>query len=597
MVLRLFSVLVLLLSFSLWGNGNSAALTARLKRLGNKPTPAQLAEVVSRCVADADYDQVAATVSAILKRQLDAAPLRQLGSERRKALTALADTWWLLRLNRPAARRLRALQDDAFRSWLFGSARRSGDLLDHLALRFAEQPALLDDYPRVLDALHRLFLHAGADRLARFWDVALALALVFDCAERPPLHPQMGPQRPDATPDLGRRFDYFVTVLTSKEAPYRRGELSIPELTFVVDTPLPVSELEWAREHVRMTAPERLFHSIRYDQGRVARGVFDWPHGPYFLSLIRKLGGICTDQAYFTVMALRAHGYPAILFVGQGRRGGHAWVAYRQPRKGWVTNIGRFKEDRFTTGHALHPQTAEPFNDHLLPLICDSSPEAQRAEGLARLAALLVMSGHARAARLIAEQATAIRPPCLLAWEVRLSLTDNVSELIKLLERQAVAFKDYPDLVQEFRLQQADMLRRKGQSQAANRILQKQTERAGKRDDLAADATLAHINAALQEGKHQQARKLFEEFLKDYKEEAAKLHGYVLLYLEMTRQTQQTAEALRFMKTFVRSAKRHFERLAGSDPRFKNWDDLLLIQALENHGDTKQAEKLRRKLN
>ncbi|MGN0880647.1 MAG: hypothetical protein ACI4WT_14500 [Oligosphaeraceae bacterium] len=574
-----------------------ADLASRIRKLGPRPTGAQLGAVLAAKPPETPADQREArgTLAELLQRQLDATPLGQLSADRRRSLTTLADALWLLLLNQREDCRA-TLQDTAFRRWLLASPQRTADLLANLAIRFDQQLTLLDNYPRVLDLLRQLYRHAGPQEAERHWPLMLALALVWDTPDRTPLHHQMGPQPPDATPDLPRRFDFFRRTLDSRDAPFRPGQLSIAELTFVVDTPLPVDELEWVRENVRLQSPERLFHAIRYDQERLARAAWQWPYGPYTLPAIRQLGGICTDQAYFTVITLRALGYPAILFAGEGRRGGHAWVACLQPRKGWVTDIGRFKDDRYTTGEAVHPQTGVRFNDHLLPLVCDRSPKARQADALARLAAILTLAELPRHARLLVEQAITLHPTSTLAWDVRAHLADDATELTKLLERQANAFRDFPDLVQEFRLRQARILRLRGHTAAADRILQQQTRRAGKRDDLAADAALAHVNAALQDGQPQKARKLFEAFLKNYRQEAAKLLAYLDLYLDMTRQTGQADEALRFLKSFVRSLKRTFDRAAQGDPRFRDWDTRLLIQAHENNGDHQQAEKLRRKL-
>lgn len=594
---HLLPILTLLPLATLLAAAPSADLASRIRRLGPKPTAAQLGAVLAAKPPDSPADQREArsAIADLLQRQLSAIPLGRLSADQRKSLTTVADALWLLTLNQREDCR-EPLQDEAFRRWLLASPQRTSDLLANLAISFESQFVYHDDYPRALAILRQLFRHAGPQEAERHWPLMLALALVWDHTDRQPLHHQMGTQPPDASPDLTRRFDFFRRTLDSRDAPFRPGQLSVAELTFVVDTPLPVDELEWVRENVRLQAPERLFHSILYDQARLAQAAWQWPHGPYTLPAIRQRGGICTDQAYFTVITLRAHGYPAILFAGEGRRGGHAWVAYLQPRKGWVTDIGRFKDDRYTTGQAVHPQTGARVNDHLLPLICDSSPKARQADALARLAAILTLADLPRHARLLAEQAIALRPTSTLAWDIRAHLADDATELTQLLERQANAFRDFPDRVQDFRLRQARLLRLRGHTNAADRILQQQTRRAGKRDDLAADAAIAHINAALQDGQPQKARKLFEAFLKDYRREAAKLLSYLDLYLIMTHQTGQAEEALRFIKTFIRSARRHFDRVAPNDPRFRDWDTRLLIQAHENNGDHKQAEKLRRKL-
>jgi hypothetical protein len=63
-------------------------------------------------------------------------------------------------------------------------------------------------------------------------------------------------------------------------------------------------------------------------------------------------------------------------------------------------------------------------------------------------------------------------------------------------------------------------------------------------------------------------------------------------YLELTRETQQTSEAAKFMKRYAEAMQRRY----ANDPRTRTVFLQFLVRAYENAGDLNNAERTRKKL-
>jgi len=299
--------------------------------------------------------------------------------------------------------RVRMREDVA--TWLFGSDERFALLADTLSPR--------DNAPAVWWNLAQLHDHDPAGR-TEYFELMLALAVVWDQPRRP-LHGQMGGSPLPFEPALTARYDYFKQLYASREARIPYARLNVDSLIFVVDTPVPLSELEWARKNVRGAAASwgQKFHAIKYNQLRVDQSVFDWPHGQYTLANIEARGGICVDQAYYAVLTARAWGIPAIFFAGPGRRGGHAWFAFLKGEDRWEMDVGRFEEDQYQTGFTVNPQTNERMTDHEIAYQCERAlrrKSFERAQQLTRIAQILLAAGDAPNAIACARQARGAVP-------------------------------------------------------------------------------------------------------------------------------------------------------------------------------------------
>ncbi|MBQ9446048.1 MAG: hypothetical protein IJU61_05605, partial [Victivallales bacterium] len=92
------------------------------------------------------------------------------------------------------------------------------------------------------------------------------------------------------------------------------------------------------------------------------------------------------------------------------------------------------------------------------------------------------------------------------------------------------------------------------------------------------------------------ARIKYESVLKSKRKDGVKILTELNAYLDFTKKTGQTQEAVKFLTTFVRSLDRGSGKQIDADPQFADWDKKIMIQAYLNNNDEKSAEKIRRKM-
>jgi len=479
--------------------------------------------------------------------------------------------------------------DEGVTRWLFGSEARMRMFLDMVTPK--------DDWGAAYQIVSDLCRNDpnGCEEYRR---LVLALALVWD-QPRPPLHGQMGGKQVPYDQPITTRYAYFKNLFESKKAeiPYRR--LSTAALTYIVDIPLPDNELLWIRKNVRPSNWQRKFFDITYDEKRLQRGVYQWPHGPYTLEAIEDKGGICVDQAYYATMSARAYGVPALMFVGEGRRGPHAWYGYMKGTDAWEMDVGRYAYDKYATGFAMDPQTNQPMTDHDMNFMCDRALRDDvytNAAHYGRLAFVLKQLKYSAAARQAARRSIEISKLYELPWTLLASMLaekGDWGELARLLDTQAGIFRKYPDYIARIRAQQAEALRRSGNTEAAERTLKRVVRRVdADRDDLERSLVSEQIRAAYDAGDYSGARDRFEDLLKGQKEEGQKVTQLLQAYLDLTAETKQTNEAARFLKRYVTSLERQY---GGND---HNRAVILefLLKAHENNGDEREADRVRKKI-
>jgi len=482
-----------------------------------------------------------------------------------------------------------------FLKWLTSDDERLAGFLDLLAPQ--------DNVSEILRILKKIFAAAPQSRDA-FFRLALATAVVWDSPPGPP-HGQTGGKLPGPRPGALDVFRWFSRLYGKGWAALDYRRLPTDALVFVVAVPVALSELDWALENVRGSASgwSRKFSDIRYDRARLARRRFVWPHGVYSLEAIRRYGGICVDQAWYAVLTARAHGIPAIMFSGQGRRGPHAWFAYMKNEKKWETDVGRYVYDRYATGHAVNPQTKEVLTDHDLDLLFDRSlytSRYRRSARFRRLAAVCLGLKRQDLARAYAREAVDASPLSVPAWRtLEAALTAGrdtaADDILALLDEEARRFRKYPDVVAEVRARQAAILQKLGRKDQADSLLRRTSREVDReRDDLRRFIGLQQVEAALRNNDPVGARRKLEDLLRKYRNEGSKILPLVKYYVEMTAKTNQAEDALRFLKRYLPPLQRRADRemwWAGEKPFLE-----LLIQACENAGDQRSAERYRRRL-
>ncbi|MDP3069523.1 MAG: hypothetical protein Q8N18_04500, partial [Opitutaceae bacterium] len=367
------------------------------------------------------------------------------------------------------ARPLATAVSPGLQAWLIGQAVFSAEFFAVLSpLDYA--PGVLE----ILEALHR----ADPARFRAYPALALAIAVVYDV---PP--PPQWPHGQVTAQALPRRFaeplDAFAWWVKQDRAGrtlHKLARLGADELKFVVDSPAPATELEWAQgawAHPLSQLPGA-YQAIRYRNDRVASGAMMWPGGSYRLAEILAMGGICSDQAYFATQIGKARGVPTILIYGAGNDGRHAWFGYLDANKKWQLDAGRYAEQRYVTGHALDPQTWREFTDHELQFLTERFRELpayrqSRTHGL--IAAEYLALGQGRAAGSAARKAVNYERRNQEAWETLIAAARaegrDAKTVEALLREAALAFQRYPDLEAGYVNRTADSLRARGQTSEA----------------------------------------------------------------------------------------------------------------------------------
>ncbi len=370
-----------------------------------------------------------------------------------------------LRRNPLAARLNPELQ-----AWLLADA--------DFSAQFFQLRSPLDQPVRVLEILDELYLRDPA-RFRTYARLALALAVVYDVPP-PPWWPhnqvpaQVLPRRLPAAPDA---FAWWIQQDRASRTFHKLAKLEADELKFVVDTPAPFTELEWAQKVAEfpLSHLDRAYTMVRYRNDRVANNTMTWTGRSYRLADILGTGGICADQAYFATQAGKARGVPTLLFAGAGNDGRHAWFGFLDTAGKWRLDAGRHAEQRLVTGHAIDPQTWLPISDHVLKFLSErfrDLPSFKQARVHALFAAELLAGGDARAAGVAARKAVTFERRHQPGWETLIDAARAEKRdgrtIEGLLREAAQAFRGFPDLEAHYANRVADSLRARGETSAAD---------------------------------------------------------------------------------------------------------------------------------
>lgn len=513
----------------------------------------------------------------------------QFSSRRKQEMyMRAADAYQLMHLVAGQNKKIQWKEECA--KWFFGSPGKMSEFLGVITPD--------DDLARGWKIIKQLYDHDPEGR-SRYWRLILAMSVVWD-QERPPLHYQAGGKDLAFTPQIEERYHFFKSIYAQGTAklPYR--ELSTKALTYVVDTPVPVTELQWALDNVNGEAAAwgKKFNEIRYDRRRVRRRRYQWRRGPYKLAALKRFGGICVEQGYYATITARAHGIPALFFVGQGRRGPHAWMGHMQRPGQWIVDVGRYENDRYATGHAVDPQTNRPLTDHKLKYLQMRSRhplQYQKAAAFARLAVTLAENGFAKATTEAAARSVAQFPIYDLPWRIQEAILrekNDIETLMQLLDNKAEAFREYPDFVANIRRKQAGILVEAGLQDRARYFLQRHQSLVTKnRDDLKRFLATEQIRLAYAQGDYDAARRQFEKLLRAQQREGNKVLGVLEAYLEFTSVTGQETQGAQFLQGYIPNLAKRVKR-----PHDRTIVREFLARAFRNANMPEKAVQIERKL-
>ena len=408
------------------------------------------------------------------------------------------------------------------------------------------------------------------------------------------MHNFIGKAQMKYNENITERYDLLKSVYQSKSPGMSYKNLNARMLIYVVDLPVPISEIKWAMkfEKGRSSSWSKKFNYVRYDMNRFNRGQFVWNKGQYNLLNIRKNGGICIDRAYYTVITARVWGIPSMLFTGKGRTGGHAWLGLMQHPGRWTMDLHRYSQGNYSAGNTRNPQTNELINDHELSLLV--SPEfftwgyynAVKTHELAQV--YLKRKDTEEAVSLMVDsirKQPLYEPPWTGIYDYYIG-EKKYKEAFSLLRKQAVAFSSHEDKLVVIYNRQIDVLEKLGKTKEADYIRKSVLIKMRKRDDLMAELTASQAEEFIAKGKKDEAKKVYEKFITINAREGFKIIESVESYVEMMDRTEQLPDAIRFLKGMVNRVPR--------DSR--GWMEGFLLEAYEKNGDTKEAAKLKERM-
>ncbi len=370
----------------------------------------------------------------------------------------------------PQKERLGLWLSSALKTWLLTHPDFSGEFFALLS-----PVDYLPEVFHLLDGLHE----RDPARFARYASLALAIAVVYDLPPPPDwphgqVYPASFPRHPPAAADA---FAWWIRQDQLDRSYHRLESLGADDLKFVVDAAAPFNELEWSQRNVDLSLGQldKAYRLIRYRPDRAEKEIYLWPDGAYTLSDIRRVGGICIDQAYFATQVGKARAVPTLLFRGEGMDGRHAWFGYLDGNLQWQLNAGRYGEQRFVTGYARDPQTWKEISDHELQFLSErfrTLPAFHSSRIHQQFAADYLQAKDPAAAIRAAWKAIKLERRNLDAWATLLEAQQAQGDSPKLIEPtlyQAVAaFERYVDLEAAFSGQLTRSLRARGQLSAAD---------------------------------------------------------------------------------------------------------------------------------
>ena len=296
---------------------------------------------------------------------------------------------------------------------------------DELSRSLFQNLSDFDYAPALLASLQEIRL-AEPLKFKEYRALAVALSLVYD--QKLPSYWPHGQVDPKLVPirkaSVSEHFRFWVQSNESKGLLLDLRKLTPGELKFVVDAPLETTEFQWARKNVRYSRTEfaKTFQSVTYAFARMQKQQFHWVSEPYTLENIRRLDGICVDQAYYAMISGKAKGLPTLFFAGQGADGGHAWFGYLRAERRWELDCGRYQNQNYAVGEALDPQTWLPITDHQLELLAQSFRdrlEFAASEDDIRLAFLIEQRGDPARTLKAYDSAIQVCPQNAAAWQAK----------------------------------------------------------------------------------------------------------------------------------------------------------------------------------
>ncbi len=243
------------------------------------------------------------------------------------------------------------------------------------------------DTPKAYYGVLERLIAAFGDQPGELASLTAAICVVHD---RPIIaEARSSAQEKPATIDPVEVFRFFSSH--EKQMVYGLRKLPPELLVYIVDGTAKIDEMEWAlARHGGDRNIGKQYDTIVYDTAHLK---YNKPKKidayPYTLENIRKVGGVCAEQAYYVANAGKAVGVPAVSITGRSPTMAHAWAGVLHMRGSnaysWSLEEGCFGEYRKLRGNLIDPQSRERISSAELHLLAElmSQPERDRHTAIA----------------------------------------------------------------------------------------------------------------------------------------------------------------------------------------------------------------------
>ena len=429
------------------------------------------------------------------------------------------------------------LSPDAFISWLLQG---NGRVLHRLLQNFELNSGASSQVPYTLTVFYTIWQLTPAKERMQYLNLAIACSLVRkEIAEQKPMLRQCT----EPLLSITELYNYFREADKKRNLLTDIKKLSPSDLLYVVQLRLPQSEINYVQKKMRFRRDNwgDAYASIEYMMERATQN--SDPYKKYTFDEIKKLGGVCRDQAYYTACTAKCKGIPAVIIVGDGDRGPHAWVALLSGDKGWTTtgsygyNTGRYLNP--CSGFYQHESTLLDSNNRL-----SGDKLAMAADGIM----LSVYLGHIdckEQSLAAAKFVTSNFPLLTAAWHNRIRMMEQCGdELVtekdwkKVHSELSRLYKKNSELIDLAQNIQTSKLMEGKSDNARKNVLKKDTRKISMfvdtgRMDLLSEALRRQAEIPARNGNAKELASFFKSLMKQYASRADVFMTILTVYKAM----------------------------------------------------------------
>lgn len=490
---------------------------------------------------------------------------------------------------------------------------RTGPL--HLLIRtFKENGGDPAQLGHTIELFFELWKDTKAIDRAKYLNLMLACALVHEGIAKNPGMVRSSKKHALSMAEVYKRFRNEDTRSSSHLLTDVK-KLSINNLLYVVDVRLPESEFEWACSEISKERAEwgSLFNSIEYMMERATQDVD--PYKVYTFEEIQDVGGVCRDQAYFTVYTAKCRGIPAAIVTGDGPRGPHAWAGLMTSDKGWIFA----GSTGYRNGKILNPCSGKMVHQSQVPHTEKKQDAGVReiAANVMLLADYMLMLNKRDEARSAAQFACYRTPTLTACWQNQLDVLKALHEKSPLdkrvwsrlyadMEKYAVKNTELLDLMQEV---EADYLLANSSGGAKKNALRRSSRKLTRmvgRDDLLQSSIQRQAEPYASSKDWRGLASFYRQNLKehvgngDFFEKLLRQYAEFLEEASAGQEEPDNKKKQTLIKSYWRTLAKDAESLyakrayAGDFFRVKKDADImkLIAEAYRRAGDEKKAAKI-----